>query len=163
MRLKRDFYVPLFACYNIFKASEKKEEEVEDKFIQAAVNNFKNGFSCSESIAKAAVDLKLADENLINIATSFSGGMSSGCLCGAVAGSQMIIGYLFGKNKTNTARALAKEFLDEFKNTHKAACCKVLTHNIEFGSPERKAHCTNIVANCAKILYKIMERETSKV
>ena len=135
----------------------------ENKFIQMATDNFKNGFSCSESIAKAAVDLGLADENLINIATSFSGGMGSGCLCGAIAGSQMVLGYLFGKNKSNIARALAKEFIEEFKKSHTATCCRVLTAGFDFHSPERKNHCVNMVADCAMILDKIVEREKTKV
>ena len=69
------------------------------KFIDLAPNYFMQGYSCSESIACAAVELGLADENFVSIATSFSGGMSSGCLCGAVAASQMVIGLLHGKYK----------------------------------------------------------------
>lgn len=165
---------------------------MENKFANAAVENFKNGYSCSESVAKAAVDLGYAPKELIDIATSFSGGMSSGCLCGAIAGSQLILGYTFGKNKSNTARALApegasahvanvrhgsssslapiasaralaKEFLDEFKSIHKAACCRILTKGFDFHSPERKNHCINMVADCARILDKIMQRELTKV
>ena len=83
---------------------------MEKKFIDLAPKYFlEQGFSCSESIARAAVDMGLAEENFVSIATSFSGGMGSGCLCGAVAGAQMVIGLLFGKYQTNTARALAKE------------------------------------------------------
>ena len=57
-----------------------------------AVEYFNNGYSCSESIVKAASEAGLCDSSLISIATSFSGGMSSGCLCGAVAAIQMISG-----------------------------------------------------------------------
>lgn len=134
---------------------------MENDLKKLAVENYKNGYSCSESIVKAAIDTGLLSEECLNIATSFSGGMSSGCLCGAVAGSQMVLGYLHGKNKTNKARALAKEFIDEFKKSHKAVCCKVLSSGFDFGSPERKANCTNIVENCAEILNKILLREES--
>ena len=75
---------------------------MEKKFIDLAPKYFlEQGFSCSESIARAAVDLGLADENFVSIATSFSGGMGSGCLCGAVAGSQMVLGLLHGKYQDN--------------------------------------------------------------
>jgi len=70
---------------------------------------------------------------------------------------------LFGKNKTNTARALAKEFIEEFKKTHKATCCRVLTAGFDFHSPERKKHCVNMVESCANILSTMLEREMSKV
>ena len=130
------------------------------KFIDIAPKYFMQGYSCSESMAAAAVELGLADEEIISIATSFSGGMGSGCLCGAIAGSQMIIGLLHGKNKDNTARVLAKEFYQRFTSIHKVTCCKVLTKDFkDFHSPERKNHCVNMVADCAKILDEMLERE----
>lgn len=135
-----------------------------NKLAQMAADNFLNkGYSCSESIVQAAIDLNIVPKELLSVATSFSGGMGSGCLCGAIAGSQIVLGYLFGKNKTNTARALAKEFIEEFKKTHKATCCRVLTAGLDFHSPERKKHCVNMVESCANILSTMLEREMSKV
>ena len=124
-----------------------------------AVEYFNKGYSCSESIVMEAVDNGLVSKELLPVATSFSGGMAHGCLCGAVAGSQMVIGYLYGKENSYgneiSARAKAKEFLDEFKKNHKATCCKVLTSGLEMSSPERKAHCANMVDDCSKILNTI--------
>lgn len=135
------------------------------KFIDLAPKYFlEEGYSCSESIAKAAVELGLADEKIISIATSFSGGMGSGCLCGTVAGAQIVLGYLHGKLKDNTARALAKEFYQEFIKTHKVTCCKVLTKDFkDFHSKERKQHCVNMVYDSARILDEILEREAVEV
>ena len=128
-----------------------------------AINYFKNGLSCSESVVQAAIDNGLCDENLLSVATVFSGGMSSGCLCGAVAGTQMVLGAMFGKNNSQgnevIARAKAKEFMDNFKATHKATCCKVLTAGLEFGSPERKQNCAKLVAECAEILEKMVKEK----
>ena len=127
------------------------------KFIDLAPNYFLNGFSCSESIARSAVDMGLIDESFVSIATSFSGGMGSGCLCGAVAASQMVIGLLHGKYQDNTARALAKEFYQKITEIHKVTCCKVLTREFkDFHSPERKAHCANMVADCASVLDEML-------
>ena len=129
-----------------------------------AVDYFMNGYSCSESIVKVAVDKGLCSEDLLPVATSFSGGMGSGCLCGAVAGAQMIIGLLHGKNKDNQARALAKEFYEKFCSLHKVTCCKVLTKNFDdFHSKERKAHCVNMVYDSAKILDEILQKTHQKV
>lgn len=124
-----------------------------------AVKNFlEEGYSCSESVVKAAYEKGLVPKELINVATSFSGGMGSGCLCGAVAGAQIVIGYLFGKNKTNTARAFAKNFVERFKKAHKATCCRVLTSGFDdFHSKERKSHCVNMVQSSAVILEEILE------
>ena len=62
-----------------------------------AVEYFNQGYSCSESIVMEAIEKGLVPKELLPVATSFSGGMGSGCLCGAIAGSQIVLGYLFGK------------------------------------------------------------------
>ena len=135
------------------------------KFSELAPKYFlEEGYSCSESFARAAVELGLMEENIISIATSFSGGMSSGCLCGAVAGAQMIIGLLHGKTKDNQARALAKEFYQKFTAMHKVTCCKILTKEFkDFHSAERKRHCANMVYDSAKILDEILEKARQTV
>ena len=119
------------------------------------------GCSCSESIVKEAVDNGLVPPELLSVATSFSGGMGSGCLCGAIAGSQMVIGYLFGKENSKgnpeIARQKAKEFIQKFRETHKATCCRVLTAGMDMASPERKAHCANMVNDCSKILEELIK------
>lgn len=127
---------------------------------EKALNYYKQGYSCSESVIHAAMDEGLCDKSLLAVATSFSGGMSSGCLCGAVAGAQMVIGYNYGKTNSKEneelARAKAKEFIEEFKKNRKATCCKVLTAGMEFGSPERKQNCMSIVSDCAEILENLI-------
>ena len=131
-----------------------------------AIEYFNNGYSCSESMIKWAIDEGLVSEDLLPVATSFSGGMGVGCLCGAVAGAQIIIGSLFGKenkaNNDNVARAKAKELVQRFMETHKATCCRILTRGLEMGSPERKAHCTNMVESCQKLVEELVQVEVSK-
>jgi len=128
---------------------------------EKALNYYKQGYSCSESVVKAAIDAGLCEKSLLSVATSFSGGMSSGCICGAVAGAQMVLGYNFGKENPGgnqeSARAKAKEFIEEFKKNHKATCCRVLTAGLEFGSPERKQNCTSLVEECAEILEDLVK------
>lgn len=141
----------------------KKETKMENKtaiknFTSLAPKYFIEGYSCSEAIAKSAQDLGFADENFVSISTSFSGGMSSRCLCGAVAGAQMVLGLLHGKNKDNCARGLAKEFYERFCSIHKVTCCKVLSGMYkDFHSIERKQHCVTMVTDSAKILDKMLE------
>ena len=138
---------------------------MDKKFSELAPKYFSEmGYSCSESIARSAVDMGLADESFVSIATSFSGGMGSGCLCGAVAGAQMVIGLLHGKNQDNTARRLAKEFYNRFTQVHKVTCCKVLTKNFDdFHGKDRKAHCVNMVYDCARILDEILEENKAEI
>ncbi len=128
-----------------------------------AVEYFMQGYSCSESIVKEAIDKNLVPKELLSCATSFSGGMGSGCLCGAIAGSQMVLGYLYGRdNKSGNevlARQKAKQFIEEFKKTHKATCCRVLTAGFDMASKDRKEHCQNMVNTCSDILYKLIEKK----
>ena len=125
-----------------------------------AVNYYKQGYSCSESVVQAAVDSGLCDKSLLAVSTVFSGGMSSGCICGAVAGAQMVLGANFGKNNDceneETARAKAKEFVEEFKTKRKATCCKVLSAGYDFQSSERKQNCALLVEECAEILENLV-------
>ena len=55
------------------------------------------------------------------------------------------------------ARAAAREFIQNFMATHKATCCRVLTRGMDMASPERKAHCTNMVDDCSKILEEMIK------
>ena len=127
---------------------------------------FNNGYSCSESMIKWAVDNDLVSGELLPVATSFSGGMGIGCLCGAVAGAQMIIGSQFGrenkKGNETIARGKANELVQKFMETHKATCCRVLTRGLDMGSSERKAHCTNMVEFCQKLVEELVQVEVSK-
>lgn len=144
----------------LFKTNIKQKLglDIKTNFKEIAPKYFKEGYSCSEAIAKAAVEMGMVDESFVSIATSFSGGMSSRCLCGAVAGAQMVLGLLHGKNQDNTARTLAKEFYERFIQIHKVTCCKVLTKDFEdFHSPERRDHCVNMVYDCSKILDEMID------
>ena len=126
---------------------------------EKALENFKNGYSCSESIVKAAIEEGLCDEILFSCATPFSGGMGSGCLCGAISGAQIVIGYLYGKNNKFNNPALAREkaklFIEKFKEKHKATCCRVLSKDFDFHSPERRKHCENMVETAAILLEEL--------
>lgn len=127
---------------------------------EKSANYYKQGHSCSESIVLAAIDKGLCDKNLLCVSTAFSAGMSSGCLCGAVAGAQMVIGSNFGKENTSgneeIARAKAKEFIEKFKEKRNATCCKVLSAGYEFSSPERKQNCSHLVEECAQIIEDLI-------
>ena len=126
-----------------------------------AAEYFNNGYTCAESVIMEAIEKGLVPKELLPVATAFSGGMGSGCLCGAVAASQIVIGYLFGReNEAGNevlARAKAKTFIDEFKKSHRAACCRVLTAGMDMASPEIKAHCTNMVSDCSRILEEMVK------
>ncbi len=123
-----------------------------------ATDYFMNGYSCSESIVKYAIDKGLCPAELLPCATSFSSGMSSGCLCGAVAAAQMVLGFNFGRENVKgnevIARAKAKELVDEFKVRNNVTCCKILARGLE--GMERKHHCCKMVNDAQEIMDNLV-------
>lgn len=129
---------------------------MKEKAVDYYVNK---GYSCSESIIRAAIDEGLCPKELLPCATSFSGGMSQGCLCGTIAGSQIVLGYNFGKENAKgnevLARQKASEFIEEFKKQNKFTCCRILSKDVP---PEnKKAHCSKFVSDAAEILEELLK------
>lgn len=126
---------------------------------EKAVYYFNNGYSCSESIVRAAIDEGLCPKELLPCATTFSGGMSSGCACGAVTGGQIVLGYNFGRENVKgnevTARQKAAELVEEFKKRNKVTCCRILSKDVE--PQNKKAHCSKFVADGAEILEAMLK------
>lgn len=116
-----------------------------------AVEYFKNGNSCSESIIRYAVEKGLCPKEYFPAATAFSGGMSSGCLCGTIAAAQMIAGF----NNPDSARANAKFIVDEFKKRNKVTCCRVLSAGVDGAA--KKEHCSKFVADAWEILEEVLK------
>lgn len=131
---------------------------------ERAYELFNGGCSCSESIVRAAGEKSLTSasldiEALVKAVMPFSGGIGgSGCLCGAVAGSQTVIGLNSEKADKAAITKVAKTFMEEFKARRKATCCRVLSSGYEFNSPERRQNCAKIVRDAAEILEKVLEK-----
>ena len=130
---------------------------------EKAVEYFKNGFSCSESVIKAASEEGLCPKEFLSVATAFSGGMASGCVCGALAAAQMINGYNFGRENNcgneALARQNAKDIVDEFKNRNKVTCCRVLSGGLEGAA--RKERCSKYVADSCEIIEKLLKAQVN--
>ena len=120
---------------------------------EKAIEYFKSGYSCSESIIKAGAEAGLCPEELLSVATAFSGGMSSGCVCGALASAQLINGYNFGrensKGNETIARQNASAIVEEFKKRNKVTCCNVLSAGLQ--GMARKENCSKYVADVCEI------------
>lgn len=125
-----------------------------EKLREDAVHIFNSGFTCSESVIYAIrknFKLEMSDD-AIAMSSGFPWGLGgAGCICGALAGGTMCIGYFYGRTEPGDPRnqlcfKLCNELHDFFKENYGAACCRVLTRGMEKQSPERKAHCTKMVS-----------------
>lgn len=138
-----------------------------DAMRKDAVEIFQKGFACSESVIyaiKKGFDLDLSDD-AIAMSSGFPWGLGDGgCICGALAGATMCIGYFFGRRTPGDesflkCQRLTKEFHDAFKEHCGATCCRVLTRGKEKNSPERKAQCISFVDFTVEKLAEIILRE----
>jgi len=127
-------------------------------------------FYCSEAIVKTIRDefqLPVSDD-IIAAASGFPVGMGgSGCTCGAVTGGIMSIGLIFGRTeakdeKVNKTMALANELHDLFRTRHKTLCCRILTKNMELGSPKHMDQCISFTGEVAEETARIIVRELDK-
>lgn len=135
-------------------------------FSEKAAEYFNNGCSCSESIIRGAYELNIINEKfdieLLNaIASPFSGGMGgTGCLCGAVSGTQIVLGITAGRKDPNSdphgIRNLSRELVEKFKAKRKATCCRVLSAPYKDNPVARKQNCTELVKEAAEILEGIL-------
>ena len=114
------------------------------------------GYVCAESILKAAAEEGRVPEEYVRLATGFGQGMVSGCVCGALAGGQMVIGATYGRTDADqdpmVCAEKAKSLVDEFKKTYRITCCRALGGKLERGSSEQKQVCSEIVEHVAGIL-----------
>ena len=126
------------------------------------------GFSCSETVVLATMRHLDPDmpERMVAAATGFAMGVGrSKCLCGAVTGGAMCLGYMFGRTRPNEpgnekCLALVNEMQESFRQAYKGVlCCHVYLQDVEFASPERKARCGGFVGQVAGKVAEIVARE----
>ena len=124
-------------------------------------------FGCGESVLRAFVEELHIDipEEVIALSSAFSGGIGgAGCTCGAVAGGVMVIGMIFGRHQAfdpqgTVAKNLGKELHDAFRADHRAICCRILSKDLVFNSPERKKQCISFVEDVSDKVCTIIKRE----
>ncbi|MGH4121816.1 MAG: C-GCAxxG-C-C family (seleno)protein [Clostridium sp.] len=142
------------------------------KIRRDAEESFRKGdFFCSEAIVssiKNNFEIPMPDE-MIAMASGFPIGIGkSKCVCGAVSGGVMCLGYFFGRttggdSKVQNTLKLANELQESFKNNHKVLCCKVLTHGMDMASGEHKAQCISFTGEIAEKTAQIIVRELGLV
>ena len=99
-----------------------------------AINYFKSGYNCAQSVVAAFKDDLGFDENLaLEISVGFGGGM--GRLqekCGAVTGAFMVMGLYSSKlhqdniSRKNHSYALIQQFDQKFREIHHTTQCNEL-------------------------------------
>ena len=147
-------------------------------YSEKAMDLFKQGYNCSQSVVLAFCDkIGLDEETALKMSSSFGGGIGRlREVCGAVTGMFMVAGMLYGysdpkDNKTKTEHyKLIQMLANEFREENGFIICRELL-GLGAGAdkpvPElrtqeyyKKRPCAELVGCAAKIMEKyIKERE----
>lgn len=145
-----------------------------DKVRADAEEYFRSGgYYCSEAIVASVRDNIAPDmpEALVAAASGFPVGVGrSKCMCGAVSGAVLAIGYLFGRTEPSSPAdpasqrtlALANEVQQAFRDSHRVLCCSVQTRGMDMASGEHKAQCIAFTGEMAAKTAELVEREWSR-
>ena len=124
-------------------------------------------YFCSEAIISTI--RKHIDPNMPEQAIAMGSGFPVGigdskCVCGAVSGGVVALGYFFGRvkpkdKKVKNTMKLAKELHDSFQSNHKVLCCKVHTKDMKLGSKEHMEQCIAFTGEVAEKTAQIIARE----
>ena len=110
---------------------------------------FASGMNCAEAVVMAATGSD--DPALLALAKPFGGGIGgSKCLCGAIGGGVLALGY---RGRGQQAGALMKRF----KAVHRVTCCSALSKPYTWKSPEHLANCRRITETTAELVAELLE------
>ena len=131
----------------------------------------KGEFFCSEAVVASIrenVDPSMP-EQLIAAASGFPVGVGrSKCMCGAVSGAVLCLGYFFGRTipsnptdpKSQDCLKLTHELQESFRKNHKGVlCCSVQTRGMDMASGEHKNQCVAFTGEMAAKTAEIIARE----
>jgi C_GCAxxG_C_C family probable redox protein len=127
------------------------------------------GFYCSEAIVASVRDNLAPDmpASLVAAASGFPVGVGkSKCMCGAVSGGVIALGYVFGRTEPSSPAdpksvktlAAANELQQAFRDSHRVLCCSTQTRGMDMASGEHKAQCVLFTGEMAAKTAEIIVR-----
>jgi len=150
-------------------------DEIKER-TKRAVELFKQGYNCSQSVVMAYADLYDIDINTVaKLATSFGGGMGRlREVCGAVSGMFMVLGleypFIDTKNKASKNENYKKvqETATEFKTAMGSIICADLlsqkreAQHYESADRTKEYYATRPCAQCVAIAAEITGKNITK-
>lgn len=142
-----------------------------DKVREDAEEYFRRGnYYCSEAIVASVRDNIAPEmpEAMIAAASGFPVGVGkSKCMCGAVSGAVLSVGYLFGRTGPSSPTdprsvktlELANEVQQAFRDSHRVLCCSVQTKGMDMASGEHKTQCIAFTGEMAAKTAELIARE----
>lgn len=125
------------------------------------------GFYCSEAIVSSIrknIDPSMP-VGLVSAASGFPIGVGrSKCMCGAISGAVIALGYFFGRNEPGPASdkcmELAYELQESFRQNHQGTlCCHIHVKGMDLSSGEHKKQCVSFTGEMARKTAELIARE----
>jgi len=137
------------------------------KFPEMVKELYLSGYTCSESVFRAARDAGLINvpEDVLKIATGFLAGIGHNrSLCGALASAIMVVSLKYGRTDKDRSKNLAdlkcaetfKRFIAKYGNEHCADIASKKKTGYEFPDPKRREYCAEIVKSAAEIIEEVI-------
>ncbi|MBQ6967191.1 MAG: C_GCAxxG_C_C family protein [Lachnospiraceae bacterium] len=148
---------------------------------EAAMENFRKGYNCSQSIVLAFEDMLPVDKNLLSkLSSSFGGGMGRlREVCGSVSGMFMVAGLLYGYEGPETGEVKAEhyariqELAHRFEEKHGSIVCRELLNlSVRHDQPVpeartneyyKKRPCPELIGDAAEILEQFIKENPVKI
>ncbi|GBF33553.1 hypothetical protein DCCM_2655 [Desulfocucumis palustris] len=141
------------------------ENDITVEARNRAGGHFKSGYNCAEAIFLAFREMLTPDvpADMVRMFTGLGGGLGhAGCMCGALAGSALVLGLLKGRTSQEEDREpaydLAREFHDRFEQKYGYTCCRSLNPH-PFDTPEHLKNCLKITGNTGKLLMEFLQEK----
>lgn len=131
---------------------DKEKDFVEVR--NQAKRYFRKKYNCAQSVILAISKVLRIEppSDLLKSTKIFTGGIGySGCLCEALGGALLMIGYLYSKPEEK-----ARQFFEIFKREFGNSCCRVLRKGIQFEDRRLKKHCSRITEETAFLLLNFI-------
>ena len=150
-------------------------EEVAKQVGEYAVENFKSGLNCAESVFEAlqrAGVLEDIPKEAIAMCTGFGGGIGLyGATCGALSAAVLANSAVYGRKdpyavdaEVRGSEIAAKYYrrynnlAEEFKKQNGSTSCEGITGHYEnWECKDRRVQCMKLVAQTAELAYKYLE------
>ncbi|MBI4595588.1 MAG: C_GCAxxG_C_C family protein [Candidatus Tectomicrobia bacterium] len=84
-------------------------------------------------------------------------------ICGALNGGLVVVGNMFGRNdgkqENKKTYKVARDFYKQFEVQFGSTSCAKLTSNVEWGTPQHRAQCDELIAKTAGILANVLNQQ----
>jgi C_GCAxxG_C_C family probable redox protein len=146
----------------------------EEEFAEKALDYFKAGYHCSESVLLALAEYLGVESPLIpRIATGFHGGYGlSGLVCGAVSGSTMAISIKFGRDDlqetpwptTGTISSKINEFVTSFtEEVGTVFCPEIVKCDLRDPTELKRFLATDHIPVCGEKVVRFAVRKSIEI